>query len=301
MTLTRRSFVAGLSAMLPLGVFQQARGSRESYRIALETWSFHDADLDTMVKRVQALGVRYLELHDGHLPFTAAADQMARAKTVLSAARLVATGVYIHDAFTESEAVARPIFEYAKTMGYGYINGGPKRESLPLLNRLSSEYGIRIAIHNHGPAARYETLGHVTSVLDAYPNLRACIDIGHFARSGVDPVRATRVLSPLAVAIHIKDVDAKGENTVLGDGTIDLPGVFAAMRDSGFSGLVVLEYEGDFDDMEKRLAGMRTSLTNLHGLIEAAARSGDFTGGVRSDVRADTIRGCLRSEAEAPS
>jgi sugar phosphate isomerase/epimerase len=192
---------------------------------------------------------------------------MTRAKQALSAARIIAAGVYIHDAFTESEAVARPIFEYAKTMGYTYINGGPKRESLPLLNRLASEYSIRIAIHNHGPAARYETLGHVTSVLDAYPNLSACIDIGHFARSGVDPVRATRVLSPRAVAIHIKDVDAKGENTVLGDGTIDLPGVFAAMRDAEFRGLVVLEYEGDFDNMEKRMAGMRASLANMQRLL----------------------------------
>jgi inosose dehydratase len=272
MTLTRRSFVAGLSAMLPLGVFQQTLGSREPYRIGLETWSFHDVDLDAMLKHVQALGVRFLELHDGHLPFTSSADEMTRAKQALAAARIIATGVYIHDAFTESEAVARPIFEYAKTMGYTYINGGPKRESLPLLNRLASEYSIRIAIHNHGPAARYETLGHVTSVLDAYPNLRSCIDIGHFARSGVDPVRATRVLSPRAVAIHIKDVDAKGENTVLGEGTLDLPGVFSAMRDSGFTGVVVLEYEGDFDNMEKRLTGMRASLVTLHRLIDGAAK-----------------------------
>ena len=271
MTLTRRSFVAGFSAIVPLGMFQQVRGSRELYRIGLETWSFHDVDLDTMLKHVQALGVRFLELHDGHLAFTSSAEQMARAKQALSAARIVATGVYIHDAFTESEAVARPIFEYAKTMGYTYINGGPKRESLSLLNRLASEYGIRIAIHNHGPAARYETLGHVSSVLDAHPNLSACIDIGHFARSGVDPVRATRVLSPRAVAIHIKDVDPKGENTVLGEGTIDLPGVFAAMRDAGFKGLVVLEYEGDFDNMQKRLAGMRESLANMHRLIDSAA------------------------------
>ncbi len=273
MPLSRRSFVAYVSALVPLALFRQSPGSRGPYRIGLETWSFHDVDLEAMLKQVQALGVRYLELHDGHLPFTSTADQMTRAKQALGSARIIAAGVYIHDAFTESEAAARPIFEYAKTMGYTYINGGPKRESLPLLNRLASEYSIRIAIHNHGPAARYETLGHVTSVLDAYPNLSACIDIGHFARSGVDPVRATRVLSPRAVAIHIKDVDAKGENTVLGDGTIDLPGVFAAMRDAGFRGLVVLEYEGDFDNMEKRLAGIRTSLRNLQPLIEGASKA----------------------------
>jgi sugar phosphate isomerase/epimerase len=157
-------------------------------------------------------------------------------------------------------------------MGFRYINGGPKRESLPLLNRLVSEYGVHIAIHNHGPGARYETIADVTSALGPHPHLRACIDIGHFARSHVDPVRAVRVLGARADAVHIKDVDEKGQNMIVGEGTIDMPGVFGALRDSGFGGLVVLEYEGDFDNMDKRLAGMRASLANMHRLMDTAGR-----------------------------
>jgi sugar phosphate isomerase/epimerase len=53
----------------------------------------------------------------------------------------------------------------------------------------------------------------------------------------------------------------------VGEGTIDIPGVFRAMRESGFKGLVVLEYEGDFDDMSRRLAGMRRSLENIRPLV----------------------------------
>ena len=93
---------------------------------------------------------------------------MSRAQRALRDAGITPSGVYIHDVFTADEAVARPIFEFARTMRFGYINGGPSRESLPLLNRLVPEYRVRIAIHNHGPGARYETLEHVTSVLDAY-------------------------------------------------------------------------------------------------------------------------------------
>jgi inosose dehydratase len=181
--------------------------------------------------------------------------------------------VYIHDAFTQDEAVARAIFAFAKTMGFRYINGGPKRESLGLLNRLVPEYGVEIAIHNHGPRARYDTLEDFTSALDAHPRLTACIDIGHFARSRVDPVRAVRALGGRAAAIHVKDVDAKGANTIVGEGTIDMSGVFGALRDSGFGGLVVLEYEGDFDNTERRLAGMRASLASMQRLIDAAKRS----------------------------
>jgi inosose dehydratase len=269
--MTRRSFMGSVAAALPAGLLRQPRGL-PSLAVAIETWTFHDVGLEAMLQQVHALGVTHLELHDGHLPRTSTAEQMARAKDSLRREGITATGVYIHDAFTDSESVARPIFEYAKAMGYRYINGGPKREALPLLNRLVAEYGVRIAVHNHGPKERYETLEHVTSVLAAHPNLSACIDIGHFARAGVDPVAATRALGARAEAIHIKDVDARGENRVLGEGTIDLAGVCKALVESKFNGLLVLEYEGDFDNMEKRLAGIRASLGNLRRLIERAPR-----------------------------
>jgi inosose dehydratase len=254
--MTRRSFVATLAAA-PLAVLSQKDAA---YRIGVETWCFHDVALDATLKHTHELGLGYLELHDGHLPRDAPDAQIGRAQRALKAAGIRAIGVYIHDAFTADEAVARPILQFAKRMGFQYINGGPKRESLALLNRIAPEYGVDIAIHNHGPGAQYETLADVTSVLNEHPKLVPCIDIGHFARSKVDPVNAIRALGARAVAIHIKDVDAKGENTVVGEGTIDISGVFRAMRDVGFKGLVVLEYEGDFDNMPKRLAGMRKSL-----------------------------------------
>jgi sugar phosphate isomerase/epimerase len=129
------------------------------------------------------------------------------------------------------------------------------------------EYKIQIAIHNHGPGARYETIQDVTSVLEKYPNISACVDIGHFARSRIDPVAAIRAIGRRAVAVHVKDVDAKGENAVLGQGTIDLPGVFRAIADVKFDGLLVLEYEGEYDNWTAQHAGMVKSLDVMRALI----------------------------------
>jgi sugar phosphate isomerase/epimerase len=261
--ISRRAFVGALGAAGLAGFGQNAGG----YRLGLETWCFHDVSLDAMLKNTRDLGLRYLELHDGHLPRDSSDAQIAAAQRALNEAGMTATGIYIHDAFTTDESVARPILQFAKRMGFRYVNGGPRREALPLLNRIAPEYGVQIAIHNHGPKARYDTLVDVTTALEGHANLVPCIDIGHFARSHVDPVNATRVLGARAVAIHIKDVDAKGENAVVGEGTIDVPGVFRAMRESGFKGLVVLEYEGDFDNMPKRLAGMRKSLQTIRRIL----------------------------------
>jgi inosose dehydratase len=264
-TISRRSFLAtSTAAVAALATLRSAGGP---HRIGVESYCFHDVDLPTTLKHTQGLGLRYIELHDGHLPFTAPRPELERAKQLMSQHGISPVGVYIHDAFTADEKVAQPIFDYAKTVGFSYITGAPKKESLPVLARMVKEYGIQAAIHNHGPKARYDSLEDVTSVLDAHPGLMAVVDIGHFARSRVDPAAAIRRLAGRTIAIHVKDVDAKGENMVVGQGLIDMPAVFRALADTKFDGLLVLEYEGDFDNMDRRLTGMRRSLENMQQLI----------------------------------
>lgn len=270
--MTRRAFVGAVAAGTA-GLAAAVRALRRSYRIGLETWCFHDVDLETMVTHVASLGIRDLELHEDHLPRDSSPARIASAQRVMRDAGLTPVGVYIHNAYRPDEAVTRPILEFVRAGGFTYVTGEPSRESLPTLNRLAPEYGIQVAIHNHGPGAPYETLQDVTAALDAHGHLRAVIDIGHFARSGVDPVEATRQLGRRAVAVHVKDVDVKGRNVVVGEGRIDMPGVFRALRESAFDGLLVLEYEGDFDNMERRLAGMKKSLANMQRFIEAAQQA----------------------------
>ena len=59
---------------------------------------------------------------------------------------------------------------------------------------------------------------------------------------------------------------------VVGKGTIDMAGIFAALADMGLDGLLVLEYEGDFDNMPKRLEGMRQSLAAMDRFVAAATK-----------------------------
>jgi len=269
MMVTRRSFLAAVAAA---AASLSSRAAAAGYRIGVESYCFHDVDFAATLKHTAALGLKFIELHDGHLPFTAPAAELARARAAFAAAGITPSGVYIHDAFTADESVGRPIFAYAKTVGFTYINGGPKREALPLLDRMARETGVQVAIHNHGPKSRYETIEDVMSALDTHENLSACVDIGHFARSKVDPVKAIRAIGRRSIAVHIKDVDPAGDNRIVGQGTIDMPGVFAALAETKFDGLLVLEYEGDFDNMTKRLDGMRQSLVAMERLIAAHPR-----------------------------
>jgi inosose dehydratase len=261
--ITRRTFLAATGLAATLARVRAA----SRWPVGVESYCFHDVGLDATIARTRELRLQAIELHDGHLPRESSPAVLAAAKQAFASAGIAPKGVYIHDAFTDSEAVARAIFDYAKTVGFGYINGGPRRESLALLDRLSPEYGVRITLHNHGPKARYETIDDVVSALEGRPHLGACIDIGHFARSKVDPVAAIRALGRRALAVHVKDVTADGSNITVGKGVIDMPGVFAALRETGFGGLLVLEYEGDFDDMTRRMQGMQDSLRAIETLL----------------------------------
>src|SRR5687768_8003341 len=106
--LTRRSFLTALTATAASMAARAAHGAASPYRIGVETYCFHDVDLTATLAHTKSLGLRYLELHDGHLPFAAPPADLSRARAALAAAGITASGVYIHDALTGSEAVSRP-------------------------------------------------------------------------------------------------------------------------------------------------------------------------------------------------
>jgi hypothetical protein len=105
-----------------------------------------------------------------HVIAGADGERHYRERRVLAAARHEARRVH-HEKVAHVVHLLKLIQHRRLRIKFQFINGGPKRESLPVLNRLVPEYGVHIALHNHGPGARYETLEDVTSALVAHPNL----------------------------------------------------------------------------------------------------------------------------------
>src|SRR5262249_21041476 len=75
-----------------------------------------------------------------------------------------------------------------------------------------------------------------------------CADLGHYIRSGEDPVKAIHELEGRLFGIHLKDFaeqkkDAKG--VILGKGHLDVTSTFRALRNAHFpaDGALSLEYE----------------------------------------------------------
>jgi sugar phosphate isomerase/epimerase len=177
--------------------------------------------------------------------------QSVKDKTGALGIKMTAHGV---NAFNKNHDANRRIFEFAKKAGLRNISADPSEDSFDSLDKLVEEYGIRIAIHNHGPGARYSKVADVLNAIKGHHNdIGACADLGHYIRSAEDPVKAIHLLEGRLYGIHLKDFaeqKANAKGVILGKGCLDVEGVFKALKHVNFpaDGYISLEYEEKPDD-----------------------------------------------------
>jgi sugar phosphate isomerase/epimerase len=137
-------------------------------------------------------------------------------------------------------------FELAKQLNVKYVTAEPAVHQLDMVDSLAGVYGIKVAIHNHwkGNSAYW----HPDSVLLAlknHPNFAACPDLGHWPKSGINPVEGLKKLEGRIIAIHLKDIVAynnpKLTDVPVGTGVINFPAVFEELKRQKFKGHIMIE------------------------------------------------------------
>ncbi len=101
----------------------------------------------------------------------------------------------------------RAKFEYLKRAAVPVvIAGGPTPEILKRIEKFVKQYDIKFALHNHGPEDKmwHSPLDVLAAVKDMDPRMGCCIDVGHCARAGVNPVDAIRKAGPRVFDMHVK-------------------------------------------------------------------------------------------------
>jgi sugar phosphate isomerase/epimerase len=142
------------------------------------------------------------------------------------------------------EGALRRLFDFAKTMGIEVLTADPTPDSFDLLDKLVDEYGIYVAIHNHGPGSRYPGVDSVLKAIQGHhERIGLCYDTGHAARAGDDIVEGVRKIGQRIYGVHLKDVNAEKRDVVIGTGTLDIKGFLKALKRVGFNGALMVEYE----------------------------------------------------------
>jgi sugar phosphate isomerase/epimerase len=277
MTLRRRSFLglAGLAA-LPRVAGARAAGPSPGHplKLGVASYSLREFPLDRALEMCRALEVSYINLKDVHLPRTDPPEATRAACDRIRAAGLTILGGGTIT-MKKDPAQLRKDFEYARTAGFPLIVAAPEPDALDLVEGLAREFDIKVAIHNHGPEDKF-----FPAPQDAYRAIRSrdarlglCLDVGHALRAGADPVQAARDLRDRLYDIHMKDLRDKASRdsqTEVGKGVLDVPGLFAALREIRFAGHVGLEYEINAKDP---LGGMKESFAYMRGVVAGLSSS----------------------------
>jgi sugar phosphate isomerase/epimerase len=288
MPFSRREFVVGgaawaASALLPIRLRGEA-GPPLSYGglpMGLQSFTLRKLPLHAMLDAVARLGLRHVELIPetklwffelgSHFPVTDDADTIARVHAALAERGLALAASGVHGVADEAEA--RRLFAFAKQARIPLLTIMPDDAALDALDRLCAEHPeVRLGIHNHGPYFRYDAIADVeASLAGRHPGFGACVDAGHFIRSGEDPAEAVRRLGARVHGVHLKDFRSEGlfaEGCVLGQGKLDLDDFFRALREVGFGPerALSLEYEESPDDPIAEIEAC------LQAASEAAAR-----------------------------
>jgi len=121
------------------------------------------------------------------------------------------------------------------------------------IGKRAIDLGVPVGYHNH-MASLGEAPDEVDRIMEAadprYVKLE--LDIAHYQQGGGDPARAIRHYHDRLLFLHIKDVesvptsDERGRAyrwVELGRGRVDLPGVFAALKEIKFRGWAVIELD----------------------------------------------------------
>src|SRR6266404_4562510 len=121
------------------------------------------------------------------------------------------------------------------------------------IGKRAVDLGVPVGYHNH-MGSLGEAPDEVDRIMEAadprYVKLE--LDIAHYQQGGGDPVRAIRQYHDRLLFLHIKDVenlamsDERGRGyrwVELGRGRVNLPAVFAALKEVKFRGWAVIELD----------------------------------------------------------
>ncbi|MDQ3996083.1 MAG: sugar phosphate isomerase/epimerase [Gemmatimonadota bacterium] len=120
------------------------------------------------------------------------------------------------------------------------------------IGKRTADLGVPVGYHHH-VGSLGEKPGEIEHVLDAADPryVRLLLDVAHYHVGGGDPIAAIRRYADRLLFLHIKDVRVAAPGASgppfrfveLGRGSVDLEGVFAALREVDFGGWAIVELD----------------------------------------------------------
>jgi sugar phosphate isomerase/epimerase len=190
----------------------QVSNAGGGWNMGIALYSFHLFPFSVSLDKADSAGVKFVEglsFHSlkGEFKDTTMGDLSPQGvmsmKRILDDKGIKMKSMYVGDVKDAGGWIR--YFEMAKTLGMDFLVCEPSKAHWNLLDSLAGVYQIKIAIHEHARgSSMYWHPDSVLAAIKGHKNIGACADLGHWVRSGLDPVKCLNQLKGHILGIHLK-------------------------------------------------------------------------------------------------
>lgn len=215
---------------------------KAGFRLGVQAYTFREMSLYETLDLMKYLGIHNVELFGGQKlskenPNVKVGHDMPAQYIDEMLAKLKETGVTavsygVTDVGT-TEASARKVFDFAKKVGLENVVAEPKVDKalFDILEKLTNEYQINLAMHDHPKPSTYWNPETVLKVSEGRSKrIGSCSDTGHWLRSGLVPVDCIKQLNGRVIEAHLKDINDKKQDVPWGTGLVNAKGIMEALH-----------------------------------------------------------------------
>lgn len=252
-----RSLCLAVCLVSSAGLFAQSTNTKEKWKLGVALYTFHQFSFPAQLANADSANIKLVE---GFLFGKAGPELKDSMIMALSPAGINILNGMIKEKGMEMVSIYlvggstvaswKKQFETAKLFNVKYVTAEPPVDMWDSIDSLAGVYGIKLAIHNHWKGmSKYWHPDSVLLALKGHPNFGVCPDLGHWPKSGINPVDGLRKLKGHIIALHLKDIaaynDPKLKDVPVGTGVIDFPKVFEELKRQNFAGYIMIERDAE--------------------------------------------------------
>jgi len=229
----------------------------KDWKFGAALWTFHTFNFPESLDKVDSAGLKYIEPNTFHRAGPELKDSMIlqlspagieKLRSMIAAKGLICESIYIVGDSTINSWKKQ--FDIAKQLGVEFVTTEPPLNMWNSIDSLAGTYGIKVAIHEHWKGvSHYWDTDTTLMAIKGHPNFYVCADLGHWPKSGVNPLDAVKKLSGHIIGIHLKDIAAYNDPSLkdvpVGTGVVDFPAIFQELKKQGFKGHIYIERDAE--------------------------------------------------------
>lgn len=279
----KKTILLAAVAFLAVGTEAQtpaATGAADQlgWQLAVHSYTFRKFSIFDAIDKTAELGMHYMSISGSvNLNGSNSVPTMSLSEKDLQAIldKLKAAGIspkFVNMGVVQlppDEAKSRKVFEFAKKLGIDTLVAEPTPDALDTVEKLCKEYNIKVAIHDHPRPNHYWNPDVVlAAVKGRTPLMGACADVGHWKRSGLDPVECLKKLEGRIICLHFKDLipddpkagsppatgSRKMHDVPWGTGESNVKAMLQELKQQNFHGAFCVEYEYHWDTSQPEIA-----------------------------------------------